>query len=425
METAVRKATRLEYRPPKEKHLLTLRSFTLQSPHLIDSILSSLERRLKERTWLITYKVLVIVHYLMRNGNSELVAEAVLHRPGVLDASRIKNKAASPSNVQNIYLYRAYLDERLIVYRQLDRDYVRRIHDGEHRLRQLSVANGLLNETEALQRQMASALKCKFNFAEGDHSITFVAYRMVIDDLLALFQAINESVVNILEHYFEMNKKNATISLRIYQLFAQQTELTIDYLNEAKRYQQDLQMNIPAVKHAPLSLAAALEEYLVEIDQQPPKTEVSPSQQPQTQQQQPQPQPQPQFMQQQQQQFMQPSYVQQPLMQPFSNTPYNEPFMDTAFSTVNRRSTLPNHLSTSQFSPQNPFATLPAHSSSSLSNHNPFRSMSMIAQQPLIPVAKPTSSYNPFSSHSGALTPPLTPNQPLYQNPFLPSSSFH
>ena len=67
----------------------------------------------------------------------------------------------APSNVQNIYLYRAYLDERLIVYRQLDRDYVRRIHDGEHRLRQLSVANGLLNETEALQRQMASALKCK------------------------------------------------------------------------------------------------------------------------------------------------------------------------------------------------------------------------------------------------------------------------
>ncbi|KAI8389352.1 AP180 N-terminal homology domain-containing protein [Blakeslea trispora] len=267
METAVRKATRLEYRPPKEKHLLTLKSLTLQSPHLIDSILSLLERRLKERTWIITYKVLLIVHYLMRDGNSELVAEAVLHRPSVLDASRMKNKTAG-NHVQNIYLYRAYLDERLIVYRQLDRDYVRRVHDGEHRLRHLSVAHGLLSETDALQRQMASVLKCKFNVSEeGEHAITFVAYRMVIDDLLALFQAINESIVNLLEHYFEMNKENATKSLKIYRRFAEQTELTIDYLNEAKRYQQDLQMNIPAVKHAPLSLAAALEEYLVEMNQ--------------------------------------------------------------------------------------------------------------------------------------------------------------
>jgi hypothetical protein len=33
---------------------------------------------------------------------------------------------------------------------------------------------------------------------DSDSSITFFAYRMTIEDLLALFQAVNEGVVNIL-----------------------------------------------------------------------------------------------------------------------------------------------------------------------------------------------------------------------------------
>jgi hypothetical protein len=46
-----------------------------------------------------------------------------------------------------------------------------------------------------------------------------------------------------------MNKKDATAALEVYKAFAQQTELTIDYLNEAKKLQSDLQMNIPSIKH--------------------------------------------------------------------------------------------------------------------------------------------------------------------------------
>ncbi|KAF1800706.1 AP180 N-terminal homology domain-containing protein [Mucor lusitanicus] len=269
METAVRKATRLEYRPPKEKHLQTLKNLTFENPASIDGILMNLEKRLKERSWIITYKVLVILHYLMREGNCVRVVDAVIKRPSVLDASRIKNKShseyplLSPANVQNIYLYRAYLDERVIAFRHLRRDYVAASSSKEEgRLRHLLVKDGLLKETAALQRQMESVLKCKFYLDEKDPQITWFAYRMVIEDLLALFQAVNEGVVNILEHYFEMNKADATTALGIYKTFAQQAELTIAYLNDARKLENDIQLAIPPIKHAPLSLAAALEEYL-------------------------------------------------------------------------------------------------------------------------------------------------------------------
>lgn len=130
----------------------------------------------------ITYKVLVIIHYLMREGNCVRVVDAVIKHPSVLDASRIKNKSHSkfsninflmllidsndygiaPANVQNIYLYRAYLDERVIAFKHLKRDYVTESSSKEEgRLRHLFVKDGLLKETAALQRQMESVLKCK------------------------------------------------------------------------------------------------------------------------------------------------------------------------------------------------------------------------------------------------------------------------
>lgn len=113
---------------------------------------------------------------------------------GVIDDCK-----TAPANVQNIYLYRAYLDERVIAFRHLRRDYVAESSSKEEgRLRHLLIKDGLLKETAALQRQMESVLKCKFYLDEKDPQITWFAYRMVIEDLLALFQAVNEGVVNIL-----------------------------------------------------------------------------------------------------------------------------------------------------------------------------------------------------------------------------------
>jgi hypothetical protein len=132
----------------------------------------------------------------MREGNSNAVADGVMKRPSVLDASKIKNKTSgkidkynrqlrsntdsisikAPANVQNIYLYRAYLDERIITFRHLKRDYAAK---RESRLRHLKVSEGLLKETSALQRQMESVLKCK---VKKDGNMTCIK-----EDVIGLF----------------------------------------------------------------------------------------------------------------------------------------------------------------------------------------------------------------------------------------------
>ena len=105
---------------------------------------------------------------------------------------------------------------------------------------------------------------------------------MLVKDLLILFQAGNEGVINVLgaspvmtgvshqvhlphaEHYFEMSHVDAKGALKIYRHFCKQTEFVVEYLGVAKKLQNLLNVSIPNLKHVrtrtfphkmPLSLA--------------------------------------------------------------------------------------------------------------------------------------------------------------------------
>ncbi|KAI9301552.1 ANTH domain-containing protein [Cunninghamella echinulata] len=270
METAVRKATRLDYNPPKHKHLSTLVSLTYHNPAIIGEMLDLLERRHRENSWIMSFKVLAIIHVLMRQGNGDRTISYVEGHPACLDTTRLREKSSGVIHIQNIYLYTAYLQQKVDAYRELKIDYVKATMANKvGRLRRLSIKDGLLKETSVLQKQLGSLLKCRFVLDDVDNTISLFAFRLVVEDLLILFQAINEGVVNILEHYFAMSKTDARASLDIYRRFAKQTETVTQFLDRAKRFQHEMQISIPATKHAPLSLAAALEEYLNDLSDQP------------------------------------------------------------------------------------------------------------------------------------------------------------
>ncbi|KAI8968852.1 AP180 N-terminal homology domain-containing protein [Mycotypha africana] len=250
METAIRKATRLDYNPPKQKHLETLIGLTFQSPGNTASIIDILEKRLRENSWIITFKVLIIIHTLIRHGQGDKALSYIATRPSALDTSRIREKSSGVGHIQNIYVYTAYLENKVSAFRHLKMDPIKNTLNGKvGRLRHLSVQKGLLKETIVLQKQMGTLLKCKFLLDDVDNNISLYAFRLLVEDLLVFFQMINEAIVNILEHYFAMNKTDARASLDIYKLFAKQTEDTIAYLDRARQYQHDLNISIPKVKH--------------------------------------------------------------------------------------------------------------------------------------------------------------------------------
>ncbi|CDH60073.1 enth domain-containing protein [Lichtheimia corymbifera JMRC:FSU:9682] len=263
METAVRKATRLEYQPPKRKHLDTLVALTHQSPANIEDIMHTLSKRMKETSWIIVFKVLIIIHTLMREGADDCAASYVYHHLGILETNKLRDKSSTHTQVQNIRIYKEYLARRAEAYGELRKDLMKpTTGQKEGRLRHLSTSNGLLKETQVLQKQIASILSTNLLIDGVDEAICLYAYRLIVEDLLSCSRSLNEGIVNILEHYFAMSKSDAQTSLGIYKRFTKQIEDIISYLNQARRLQSDMQINIPNLKHAPLSLATALEEYL-------------------------------------------------------------------------------------------------------------------------------------------------------------------
>jgi len=96
--------------------------------------------------------------------------------------------------------------------------------------------------------------------------LTITALRMLVKDLLILFQAGNEGVINVLgalpvnnhipsihlphlENYFEMSHVDAKEALNIYRHFCKQTEFVVEYLGVAKKLQNLLNVSVPNLKH--------------------------------------------------------------------------------------------------------------------------------------------------------------------------------
>jgi len=59
-----------------------------------------------------------------------------------------------------------------------------------------------------------------------------------------------------------MSRVDAESALAVYRHFCKQCEKVVEYLGVAKKLQNLLNVNIPNMKHAPVSLAGALKEYI-------------------------------------------------------------------------------------------------------------------------------------------------------------------
>ncbi|RKP09390.1 ANTH domain-containing protein [Thamnocephalis sphaerospora] len=284
MERSLRKATRGQPLPAKQKHLDVLVAASWSHEVAMSDCIALLSQRMRDGNAMGILKTLIIVHVLMRDGSTDRVMGYLVTMPSLLSLEYMRDR--SSSQTEHIRMYAAYLEEKVMVYRELKIDFVRayagtfarasdprsrpRTSDGTQpptigRLRRLPVEKGLLKEVATVQRLIAALLRCQFFVDEVDNPVTLEAFRLLIRDLLRLFQAVNEGVINILEHYFEMEYEEAGKALDIYKTFTKQTESVVDYLEVARKMQYAVQINIPKMKHPPVSLVTALEDYLKSI----------------------------------------------------------------------------------------------------------------------------------------------------------------
>ncbi|KAF2022044.1 ANTH-domain-containing protein [Aaosphaeria arxii CBS 175.79] len=260
-EKSVKGGTKIKLAAPKSKYVEHILVATHAGEAGVAEIFRALTNRLRDSTWTIVFKSLIIVHLMIREGQPEVTLRYLAQNPRRTLA--INHFTEVQTQGHNIKTYCDYLLIRAKEFQATKIDYVR---GGEGRLKKLNIEKGLLRETESVQEQIRYLLKCEPFHDEPENEITLTAFRLLTMDLLVLFHVMNEGTINVLEHYFELSKPDASRALNIYRTFVKQTEAVVQYLSIARMHEHSTRLEIPKIKHAPTSLAASLEEYLNDRD---------------------------------------------------------------------------------------------------------------------------------------------------------------
>ncbi|EEB06698.1 ENTH/VHS domain-containing protein [Schizosaccharomyces japonicus yFS275] len=258
-EKSVKKATKIKLAAPKSKHVENLLKATQQGGPVLESVVNCLCERLKNNSWTIVFKALIVFHILIRDGAPNAVIECLTRRDHSLE---VLKATALTTQGENIHNYSQYLQERVKQYSRLSCDYARQGDGPKAKLKGLTVERGLLRNVEGIQAQLRRLLKCEYMVEEVDNDITITSFRLLVADLLSLFKAVNLGVINVLEHYFEMSYVDAEHALKIYKCFVTQTETVIHFLSFARSLEFVTRLQVPNIKHAPTGLTSSLEEYL-------------------------------------------------------------------------------------------------------------------------------------------------------------------
>ncbi|KAI9774218.1 MAG: hypothetical protein M1839_001764 [Geoglossum umbratile] len=259
-EKSVKGGTKVKLAAPKSKYVEHILVATHAGEAGVAEIFRALQNRLRDSTWTIVFKSLIIVHYMIREGERDVTLRYLAKHSNKLAIGSYPDGLEQRRNIRH---YTSYLLERARTYRETKVDYVR---EGEGRLKRLTVEKGLLRETESVQSQITALLKCDVLSDDIENEISLTAFRLLVTDLLALYYVMNEGVINLLEHYFEMSRYDAERALEIYKTFSKQTTLVVDYLAVARQFESSTRLEVPKLKHAPTSLTASLEEYLRDPD---------------------------------------------------------------------------------------------------------------------------------------------------------------
>ncbi|KAK2595661.1 hypothetical protein QQS21_006634 [Conoideocrella luteorostrata] len=259
-EKSVKGATKIKNAPPKTKYIEHILIATHSGDAGVGEVFRSLQYRLRDSTWTVVLKSLLTVHIMIREGSPDVTLAFLSKHRSVLGVGHFSDAQTQGRNIRH---YANYLSERARAYRDTKTDWVRA---NESKLEKSTVERGLLRETEAVHNQLSALVKCDIVDNEPENEITIAIFRLLVLDVLTLFQVLNQGLINILGHFFEMSKTDAARAIEIYRAFTKQTDNVVQFLSTARLHEHHTRVEVPKLKHAPVNLGRQLEEYLNDPD---------------------------------------------------------------------------------------------------------------------------------------------------------------
>ncbi|XP_011498204.1 PREDICTED: phosphatidylinositol-binding clathrin assembly protein LAP isoform X6 [Ceratosolen solmsi marchali] len=263
---SVCKATTEEMIAPKKKHLDYLIHCTNEPNVSIPQLANLLIERSQNTNWTVVFKALITVHHMMCYGNERFTqylasSNSTFQLSNFLDKSGVQGYDMSPF----IRRYAKYLNEKALSYRTVAFDFckVKRGKD-DGTLRTMN-AEKLLKTLPVLQAQLDSLLEFDCSANDLTNGVISMAFMLLFRDLIRLFACYNDGIINLLEKYFDMNKKQCRDALDLYKKFLIRMDRVGEFLKVAENVGID-KGELPDLTKAPSSLLDALEQHLASLE---------------------------------------------------------------------------------------------------------------------------------------------------------------
>uniref|UniRef100_A0A1A9WFM9 ENTH domain-containing protein n=1 Tax=Glossina brevipalpis TaxID=37001 RepID=A0A1A9WFM9_9MUSC len=263
---SVCKATTEECIGPKKKHLDYLVHCTNEPNVSIPHLANLLIERSQNTNWVVVYKALITTHHLMAYGNERFMqylasSNSTFNLSNFLDKGGVQGYDMSPF----IRRYAKYLNEKSLSYRAMAFDFCKVKRGKEEGSLRTMNADKLLKTLPVLQAQLDALLEFDCQANDLTNGVINMSFMLLFRDLIRLFACYNDGIINLLEKYFDMNKKHAREALDLYKKFLVRMDRVGEFLKVAENVGID-KGDIPDLTKAPSSLLDALEQHLAALE---------------------------------------------------------------------------------------------------------------------------------------------------------------
>lgn len=259
------KASSYEIAGPKKKHVDYLIHLTSDPACHIPNLADLLNERLRNSKWVVVFKGLILAHNLMTLGNEKfLQCLATRSNNFALETFLDRSDVLSADMSVFVRKYAKYLGFVCTSYRMLALD-ICRIPKGEASPLKTMEHGKLLKVAGVAQQQLDLLLEIEMTAGELTNGVINTAFLMLYKDVIKLYTAYNDAVINLLEKFFEMKKQHCKETIDAYRKFITRQEPVQKFLRLAEEVGVDKDSHLN-LRQVPADLLPALEGHLSEMD---------------------------------------------------------------------------------------------------------------------------------------------------------------
>ncbi|ESO09546.1 hypothetical protein HELRODRAFT_73843 [Helobdella robusta] len=231
---SILKATTDEIAAPKKKHLDYLVRCTDDPTMPITEMCRLLLDRAHNQNWPITFKALITIHELMNYGNERFFQYLASDNSSMnLDNFSDRTDGLALHMSKFVRAYGKYVSSKAISFRIVGYDFCKVKRGAGSFFSNLKTPK-LFEGLSRLQIQIDDLLR--FDVAtvhDLSNCIIRAAYNYSYRDLVRLMSGYNDGMGNLLQKYFDMDKKNCQEALIIYKKYPAHVKMLQEFLKEA------------------------------------------------------------------------------------------------------------------------------------------------------------------------------------------------